>query len=676
MFRPFRFFLFLLPAFLAATTSGEVVRIQIDRREPFAPGIDFGTVGGYERITGRFYLAVSPLDPINERIVDLKLAPRNREGKVEFWTDFCLLKPVDIARGNRRLFYDVNNRGNKLALGAFNNQSGNDPRSAADAGNGFLMRHGYTILWCGWNGDVLPGDNRLLIGLPVATNNGETITGRVHAEVIVNDPAFSQPLYWGNSNPYPSATRDAADAVLTMRPRRSEPAITIPRESWAFARYQNGQVLPDPAHLYVKEGFRPGWLYDLVYTARDPRVTGLGLAAVRDVVSFLRHDRSDVSGTPNPLAGAVEKTIIFGISQSGRFIHHFVWQGFNSDVHGRIVFDGAFAHVAGGGKGYFNHRFAQTTRHGSQHEDNLSPSEVFPFTTTPQTYPQTGEAGDTLQLARQQNCVPKFFFTQTSTEYWCRGASLLHTDVDGKADVPLDDTVRLYFLCGAQHGNTRSTAPGIFQYLPNTLDHRPVLRALLPALDRWLTRGTEPPASRYPTIAAGTLVSFQGWKAQMSAATPAALPAGQYVPLRLDFGPRWNREGIADIVPPRVTGTYTTLLPAVDSDGNEVGGIRLPDVAAPLGVYTGWNLRGEPAGAAGALGRWAGSFQPFARTAAERPANDRRLSVRERYPTPEVYLARRIEAIRQVASAGFLLDEDVVSLVQESQLEGSPLWKE
>ncbi|MCY2965745.1 MAG: alpha/beta hydrolase domain-containing protein, partial [Planctomycetota bacterium] len=361
----------------------EVVRVQVDRREPFAPGVKFGDVGEYERLIGRLFLEVDPQADANSAVVDVKLAPRNAAGRVEFWTDFCLLKPVDLKHGNRRLLYDVNNRGNKLALGTFNNQGGNDPRNASDAGNGFLMQQGYCVLWCGWNGDVLPGDNRLLIELPPALENDQPLVGRVHAEVTVNSASFSQPLYWGNSNSYPAADRNGLDAVLTMRAKRSDPPIQVPRDGWSFARVEAGQPVADSQHLYVKEGFRPGWLYDLVYTARGSRVTGLGLAAVRDVVSYFRYSSNEPS-TPNPMAGAIDKTIIFGVSQSGRFIHHFVWQGFNADPQGRIVFDGALPLVAGGGKGYFNYRFAQTTRHGSQHEDNLSPSELFPFTTTRQ----------------------------------------------------------------------------------------------------------------------------------------------------------------------------------------------------------------------------------------------------------------------------------------------------
>jgi hypothetical protein len=665
----FRSFVVFATLFVGLALSGianaEVVRVQIDRREPFAAGQAFGQAGPYERISGRMFLEVDPQAYANERIADLRLAPVNARGKVEFWSDFFLLKPVDPTRGNRRLFYDVNNRGNKLALGAFNNRGGNEPASAADAGNGFLMRQGYSILWCGWNGDVLAGNDRLLIGLPVATDNGKPITGPVHAEISVNDKVASQPFYWGNSDPYPSVTLDNRDATLTMRPSRSQPGVPVPHDEWAFARVENGKTIPDAKHLYIKDGFRPGWLYDLVYTATNPRVTGLGFAAVRDVVSYFRYSTKRADGTTNPLEGDIERAYVFGISQSGRFIHHFVFEGFNADERDRTVFDGAIAHVGGGGKGYFNHRFAQTTRHGSQHEDNLSPSEFFPFTTSPEYDPVTREEGSTLTRARENGHVPKIFFTGTSTEYWTRATSLLHTDVEGKTDIAPDPNVRIYFITGGQHGVSSSSDRGIYQNPTNILDHRPVLRALLVQLDQWVTTGVEPPPSRYPKIADGTLIGLEKYRAAFPKIPGAGITETMYVPVRLDFGRRWKEERIADIVPPRAGPAYRTLVPAADADGNEISGIRLPDVAVPLATYTGWNLRSEPAGASGALARWAGSYLPFAATAEEREkTGDPRPSVAERYPTREHYLARVAEATVRLHDERFLLDEDVVEIVK------------
>ena len=641
-----------LAACILWTASGraEVVRLQIDRREPFAQGRAFGPSGPYEKLTGRLSLETAPENPANRRVVDLGLAPRNARGCVESQTDFFLLKPADPAKGNRRLFYEVNNRGNKLGLGALNDAGANNPTTAADAGNAFLMRQGYAILWCGWNGDVLGGGDRL---------PDRPITGPIYAEITVNQKASSQPFAWGNSDPYLAVELDNRSATLSMRPTRSAPAQEIPRDQWAFARWEGGKAVPDAKHLYVKQGFRPGWLYDLVYVGRDPRVTGLGLAAVRDVVSFFRHAKADSQGTPNPLAGAVDRAYVFGISQSGRLIHHFLYQGFNADERGRAVFDGALVHVAGGGKGLFNGRFVQTTRHGSHHEDNLFPSDFFPFASTPQDDPLTGRRGDALQQARAAGPVPKILFTQTSAEYWCRAASLLHTDVAGRRDLPLAPEVRLYFIAGAQHGVSSTPDRGIYQHPQNILDHRPALRALLVALDRWVSRGQEPPPSRYPRIADGTLVDLAAYRRAFPRLPGISLPESFYAPLRLDLGPRWETEGIADFVPPKVGPAYCTLVPAVDRDGNDLGGVRLPDVAVPVATYTGWNLRAAASGAEGMLGRWTGSYFPFPRTArARQQSGDPRPAVLERYPTQQDYLDRIGQIARQLVREGYLLEED------------------
>lgn len=649
-------------------SAGEVIRVEIRQRGLFAEGHAFGRSGPYEKIVGRLYLDVSPEDPANARIADLKLAPRNTRGRVEFWSDFFLLAPADPRRGNRRLLYDVNNRGNKLALWTFNEARGNSPTTLADAGNGFLMRQGYAVLWCGWSGEVTPGDDRLLAGLPVARQDGKPITGKIHVEVCRDEPVQSSPLYWtpwAISTPYLPASLDTKLATLSMRPRRSEPAVEIPPEQWAFARGEGGKRVPDAGHLWVQGGIRPGWLYDLVYVAEDPRVTGLGFAAVRDAVSFFRRQPADSQGTANPLFGTVDRAYIFGISQSGRFVNHFLYEDFNADTQKRIVFDGAISHVSGAGRGLFNHRFGMATLCATHHENRLTPSESFPFTTVPQRDPLTGRSGDLLARPRVRGQLPKIFFTQTSTEYWTRGASLLHTDVEGKHDVELDPNVRLYSVAGAQHLGGGPTDRGICQNPHNPLDDRPpVLRALLVALDRWVSTGKHPPESRYPRIADRTLVDLDTFRKMFPRISGMSLPSGCYMPFRLDFGPRWLTEGIADCVPPHVGPSYRTLVPAVDTDGNEVAGIRLPDVAVPLATYTGWNLRAAQYGADGMLAPYNGSHLAFARARNERlETGDPRPSVLERYPTREVYLARMTQAALELHAQGFLLEEDVVAIL-------------
>ncbi len=659
-----------LSAIALRSGSAEVVRMEVAERGPFADGHSFGRSGPYEKIAGRLWFEVDPDDPANVAITDIQLAPRNERGKVEFWSDFFLLKPADPTRGNGRLLYDVNNRGNKLALGTFNEARGNDPTTLADAGNGFLMHQGYSVLWCGWSGEIVPDDNRLVAGLPVAEENGKPITGKIHVEMCRNEPVESTPLYWtpwAISIPYPPVSLDTRRAKLTMRPKRSEPAVDVPSQDWAFARIEDGKQIADPGSLWVKGGLRPGWLYELVYEGRDPRVNELGFAAVRDCTSFFRYETADAAERANPLAGAIQQAYIFGISQSGRFVNHFIYDGFNTDPRQRIVFDGAISHVCGAGR-IFSGRFGMTTLCATHHENRLTPSESFPFTTVPQTDPVTGRSGSLLEKARAAGHVPKLFITQTSTEYWTRGASLVHTDVEGKKDVPLDPSVRLYVVAGAQHLGGGPTDRGICQYPRNPLNDRPpLLRALLVALDEWVSAGREPPASRYPQIADGTLVDLQTFRKMFPKIPDVNLPTDYYRPFRLDLGPRWLTDSIADYVPPRTGPPYQTLVPAVDEDGNEVAGIRLPDVAVPLATYTGWNLRAAEYGAEGVLAPYNGSYLKFPSTRAERlQRGDPRRSVAERHPNRENYLGRMTEAALRLCDERFLLAPDAVAILKKA----------
>ena len=666
----------------------EVTAIEIAGREPFAAGHRFGRTGAYERIHGRMTIAVDPGAAANSRIADLHNARRNAAGRVECSCDFFLLAPVDPRRGNGVILYDVNNRGNKLAIDNFNGARSNDPRTLADAGNGFLMHHGYSVLWCGWNGEVVDdGTDRLLIDLPIAVDaDGQPLTGPAHVEICTTEPVDVRPFSWspwGISDPFPAITTENDHATLTMRPRRDAEATEIPRSQWAFARRDGDRLVADPKHLHVRDGFRPGWLYDLVYTAESPRVTGLGLAAIRDCVSFFRHAEGDAfrpaerdtnvanranGSLANPLATAIDHAYIFGISQSGRVIHHFIHEGFNTDEAGRQVFDAALIHVAGAGKGMFNHRFRMTTEYGTEHEGYLSGSEYFPFTPIPQTDPVTGQSGDTGARAREHDHLPKMIFTQSSTEYWSRAASLLHTDVAGKVDLTIPDSMRIYLISSSQHLGGGPATKGICQQPRNTLqDRAPILRAMLVNLDRWVRDEGEPPPSRYPRIDDGTLVDLETFRQSFPAIPGVSLPEAHYRPYRLDFGPRFESDGVADQIPPRMGERFTTLVPAVDHDGNDIAGIRLPDIEAPLGTHTGWNLRAEPYGAAGVLSRLDGMFVAFADTADERQrSGDPRESLEERYGSRDVYLGRIAEAAIGLHRDGFLLSEDVVEIIDRA----------
>ena len=668
----------LLLLALAGPIRGEVVKLEITERAAFAGGHRFGNVGPYERVKGWLTIEVDPTHARHRRITDIELARTNDRNRVEFRTEFFLLKPLDPRRGNGRILYDVNNRGNKLAVGAFNGPAGNrnDPKTLADAGNGFLMRQGYSVLWCGWNGDVRPGGNRIMVELPVVKNrDGSSITSKSYAEICVTGTPRSQPLYWGNSVAYPAVSLDNGTARLTRRPYRTSPPEEVPHDEWSFARVENGQVVSSPGHLHLRDGFRSGWIYELVYTGKDPRVTGLGLVAARDCISFFRFAKSDAKGVRNPLADAIQKAYIFGISQSGRFIHHFLFEAMNTDETGRMVLDGAMPHVGGGGKGQFNYRFAQTTRHGSQHQDNLFASDFFPFNSVPQVDPVTGRKGDSFAVLKERGHLPKVFFTETSAEYWSRAASLLHTDTVGKTDAGIDPNLRLYFFTGAQHGVSGSTSRGIFRNPGNDLNHYPLLRALLVALDRWVTSGVAPPPSAIPRIADETLVELAAWRKQFPELPGVTRASVMFRPLRLNPGTRWFTRGIADNVPPKIGPAYNTLVPAVDADGIERAGIKLPTVSVPLGTYTGWNVRNAAAGAGGMLGRFRGSWLAFAKTRAERESvGDPRRSVRERYPTRAEYMAKITAAVLALRRRHLLLDEDAIRILEKASRRD--LWSE
>jgi Alpha/beta hydrolase domain len=653
----------------AAGLGAEVVRVEVSSREPFAGGIAFGTVGAYEKVRGRLVFAVDPENAANARIVDLRLAPRDLRGRVGFSADFVLLKPVDLSKGNHRLLYDVNNRGNLGILARLNRGEGtNDPSTAAHAGNGFLMRQGYSILWSGWNWDVQPGNGRLQIDLPVATDRGKTITGRVVAEIVVDERTDVRPFAWGDSRCYEvvDATTNRG-ATLTVRDEQRASRVEIPRERWSFA---------DPTHVRLEGGFEPGRIYELVYTGKDPRVVGLGLAAIRDAISFFHFSTRDAVGAPSPLSRTdsdgttrpdPEKAIAFGISQSGRVVNHMVFQGLHVDEAGRMVFEAAMPHVAGAGKGSFNHRFAQTTRHPSPLEDHQYPADFFPSTTVPDTDPVSGKTGDVLAVAKQMGKVPLLMYTGTSTEYWTRAASPLHVSPDGMRDAGVDEHVRIYFIAGGQHGIAASR-DRVYQNRPNPLDHSPPLRALLLALDRWATTGALPPPSLYPRIDRGELVTAASYAASFPRIPGARPPKSNLEPPRLDLGPRFESEGIVDTQPPAFGPGFATRVPAPDADGNDRGGIRLPDVAVPLGAYTGWNLRPAAMGAEGALARWSGSFFPFAAAAEDRSrSNDPRLSIAERYGGHDDYVGRVAAAAEGLVNQGYLLDEDARTLVETAR---------
>lgn len=695
--RPLRFrsvLIALLVFVLSPVARGEVERIEVTSRSTFAAGREFGDVGAYEKVRGRLFYAVDPENAANAPVVDLALAPRGADGRVRFSGDFVLLKPVDLRRGRRRLLYDVNNRGNLYMLRHFNDAAAsNDPSGPAHAGNGFLMAQGYSLLWTAWNWDVRAGGDRLQIELPIATEAGAPIRQRIVAEIVNSsgrEAQSSMPLAWGNSRCYPALdASDNSEAVLTVRDAPRGERTRIPNDTWSFARDEDGVVVPDPTSLRVEGGIAPGRIYELVYETQNPRVVGLGLAAVRDAISFFRFDGADRLGTPNPLAvrgeargwtPAVDHAYIFGVSQSGRFIVHMLWQGFHVDEADRMVFDGARIHVAGGGKGGFNHRFAQTTHHPSHLEGNLMPADHPPFNYLPNG---SSPENDVLAEAKRLGQVPKILITNNALEYWTRSASLVHTDQTGTRDVRFHPHVRYYMTNGVPHGGAWTRARTLTEHERNPLDVHPLQRALLVDLDRWVSGGVEPPPSRYPRIDRGELITAAEHRTRFPAIPGLRHPGRNLQPPRVDYGDEFWTKGIFTVVPPKPGPAYPTRVPAFDEDGNGVGGIRLPELEAPLGTYQGWNPRRAEFGAPDYLMRFDGSFWALPVTEAEREqTGDPRRAVEDRYATKEDYVARVGAAVRKLLEERFLLPDDAAAENELARriawpprpIDGAPYW--
>lgn len=664
-----------------------LIELRIDDRRPFADGHIFAATGAYERLKGRALFAVDPAAAASRDVVDLDKAPRDARGLVRFEADFMILKPLDMARGNGRVFYDYGNRGHVRALQFYNDAPhSNDPISLAHAGNGFFMRYGYTVAWVGWEGDMLPGDGRFCLDPPIVTDNGRPITGRARVEFIPDGAgSVCYPLSGRfAAHSYPTVSRDTRDAVFTRRRYPYDPPEIIPSDQWSFAELQMGlgaetkvaerAVVPSDRHIYYPTGFQPGWIYELLYTAKDPKVTGLGHVAVRDYISFLKYDRSAANPTPG-----LEKAYAWGRSQTGRCLRDFVYRGYNADSAGRRVFDGVLPHVAGAGRKWLNHRFANPIVSGGQHyEDHFNIADQFPFSYALSTDHLTGK---TDAILKRPETDPLVFHTQSATEYWVRRGSLVHTDTQGN-DLPQPDGVRVYLWSSSQHGADpllKAPASGIGQHYSNNVATSMFFRAMLVAMDDWASKGVAPPPSRIPLRADGTLVAYTSWRGQYPSIPGAAVPVEANPLTLLEFGPESDQGILTE--PPRIRGRndlagpgprYSVLVPSVDTDGNDIPGVRAPMVQAPLGTYTGWNPRARGYGH-GMQWRFEGSYIPFAETESERAATgDSRPSILERYPDKAAYKAAIGAAARQLVADRLMLAEDVARCEEAAADWGRP----
>ena len=654
-------------ALLSAPAGAEVERIEITVREDVAGGQAFGLAGPYEKLAGTVLFAVDPDHATNRRIVDLDRAPRDDDGRVRFSADLYMLRPVDPGRGNGALFLEVPNRGGKAIVRYFHRGAGRsrDPVTDDAVGDGFLLHRGFTLVWVGWQWDV-PDNPELLRLHPAFAAADPTLEGLVRADHVF--PEDAQVFALGNRNhrAYPVADPGDPRNVLTVRDTRLGERRVIRRKRWRFARLEDGRVVADPRSIYYRKGFKAGRIYEAVYVAREPAVVGLGLAAVRDLVSFLKHDEA----SPAP----VDRALGMGISQTGRFLRHFLYQGFNRDAAGRRVFDGLLVHTAGAGRGSFNHRFGQPSRDAHPFSAFFYPTDIFPFTGEVQKDPVSGLEDGLFRVLREagEDALPKIFFTNSGYEYWGRAAALIHASVDGGSDSPLAGDERIYHFASTQHfvdrfpPERRDT-----RYRANSASFFWALRALLVALDAWVEVGTEPPVSRHPRLADGTLVPLR--ELAFPAVPGVEVPRQAHEAYRVDYGPRFRSQGIVDRQPPAIGRAFPVLVAQVDADGNELGGLRLPEVAVPLATYTPWNWRSAEIGSPGELADFRGSFFPFAATRVARQAGaDPRPSLEERYGSREAYLGGYAEAAVALVRERYLLAEDVPEMLEHA----ARLWQE
>ena len=467
------------------------VRLEIERREPFVGGGSFGDTGPYERLFGKAHFAIDPEEKGLPNIVDLDLAPRNAQGLVEFAATLDIIKPVELARGNRRIFYEFSNRGNRGLL-AFNYGVGTDMSKPEYAGDGFLMRQGYTLVWSGWQGDIIDRGANIVAYLPQALQDGEPLRGRVRqefnpmAEGILSVGVSAGAERGPDVQPYPVLARDTA--TLTMRQNETDPRVPVPNEEWelASAEVNDGKVVLTPSinDLYIKGGFKPGWIYEFIYDTQGSRVMNLGFLGIRDLLSMLKYESHDGSGNDNPLAGHVEKIYGTGASLSGRVIREYVYEGWNEDAADRPVFDAVHTHT-GSGRLFQNQRFAQVGRYPRQHEEHSWPAECYPFTfaAVPDPFTERNEG-----LWQRPNTDPLVIHLHTEGDYWVRHVSPTHTDPRDASDVEIPANVRMYHLTGAPHMVRALDDPDwIGQLTPNAISAIPFRRAIMVLLDRWAT---------------------------------------------------------------------------------------------------------------------------------------------------------------------------------------------
>jgi hypothetical protein len=650
---------------LACTSAvdARITQVVVTSTEsPTFGGYSWPGVGQYEKLVGKASGEVDPNDPKNAVIVDLALAPRNARGNVEYSFDFYILKPIDLSKGSHKVMYEPPNRGRKTWSSLGRVPSGNDPGSITDPdvlANAFLMPRGYTMVWSGWDfsAGASTANFNMTITLPIAKNPGNaTITGPAFEYIV--SPGASYALN------YPAATLDKSAARLTHRIHLDDTPVDIPATGWNYNA--TGTSISLTSGPFVAND-----IYEFSYTAKDPTVNGLGFAAIRDWNAWLRYETVDDAGTNNPLANDISRIYTEISSQPGRLLNDFRHLGFNQAENGKKVFDGMMQWIAAGDGINLNYRFSQPGRTERNRQDHLFAEGVFPFANVTTTDPFTGKTDSRYAKCEATNTCPLGVEIYSANEYWVKAASLLHTTPDGTQDLADSPSTRNYFISSHQHGTGNAASKGNCQQFQNPLDSAPIQRALFLDLDAW-TNGTLPPASRVPKLSDGTMVpplpqAGVGFP-NIPGVTYTGLKTTRYL---FNYGPGYYdggpAGGVATINPPVITPPYEdnllngpiypSFVPTTDSDGNDIAGVRLPDVTVPLATYTGWALRSGPQANDGCES--SGQYIPFAETQAERIATgDPRPSVQERYPSFGEYLSEVDRAIDGLVKDRLMLCED------------------
>lgn len=650
---PARLRFFILPLMACSlllagpTSQAQVTGLDVLSRETLSsPDVDFS----YERIEGVIHYVLDPRDPANDTVIDLDYAPTNSDGLVEYSADFKLLVPsADIA--NSGLLYNVNNRGGSRVPPEVSLQHP-------------LSELGFTYLVTGWINEISAGNGRIRLHAPVVGSADDPIVGPVRYEISVERAANDVNIAGGGHLAYQPNDPGFSDATLTQRLYQNDPRIPVERQDFELTITESADSNQPEISLNVEGGLQPGYIYELIYEARNPVLAGAGLTGIRDSVSLLRYGgaaSADLAGLNLP---EIEHTVAWGISQSGRLLRQFVYDGFNADLEGRQVFDGVIPVISGGGYGMFNQRFAMPTRTNGQHSNYLYPNDLFPFTYGPSTDPYTGVTDSIFAKARATNTVPRVMHIQTSNEYWIRAGSLPHTNPEGTEDAEIPQEVRFYTIGGSQHvsrdGQPRPSSRG--QLAENHNMWSPISESLIVAMYNWVAEGVAPPDSRYPRIADGTLVpSHVDGEINANAWNPIAginHPGAMYQPAHTDYGSRWLSERIVDQHPDYSDHYYQSMVPAVDEDNNDLDDATVlpPLTSVPLGTFVPWNLRSSAIGAEQSMARLLGGYIPFpVNTEVARQANDPRNSIAELYPSYEEYLSEFERATDDLIAEGYLL---------------------